>query len=50
MVSSGVKKALFDWLVVQLQEHSAWGLVDLNHRNGVLRWKKCPVRIPLSPN
>lgn len=51
MVSSGVKKALFDWLVVQQQEHPAWDLVDLNHRNRILRWKKNPpLGIPLIPN
>ena len=49
MVSSGVKKPLFNWLVVQ--EHPAWGLVDLSHRNHVLRWEKLiPLRILLIPN
>lgn len=50
MVRSGVKKALFDWLVVQQHEHPAWGSVDRNHRNHVLRWKKSPLRIPVMPN
>jgi len=46
---SGVEEALFDWLVVQQEEHPPRSVADLNHRNHVLRWKKPPPKDPSRP-